>query len=160
MHSHLYNAELGCTRADVTICVADFRVWIDGPAAVPNDPDLPQQWALNDVKVGTVWAANQFGHKDIKVCMVDTGSDLTHPDLQANLWINPGEASGLGANAANGYINGKDDDGNGMFLGHLAPCLGVCGHLTAEIHLGTFVMGYLALGSSKAVSLPIYGLCP
>lgn len=99
--------------ADVTVCVADFRVWIDGPAAVPNDPDLPQQWALNDIKVGSVWAANQFGHKDIKVCMVDTGSDLTHPDLQANLWMNPGEVNGPGANSGNGYVNGKDDDGNG-----------------------------------------------
>eukprot|EP00884_Botryococcus_braunii_P018628 jgi/Botrbrau1/5449/Bobra.27_1s0002.1 len=99
---------------DVTICVADFRVWIDGPAPVPNDPDLPHQWALNDVKVGSVWAANQFGHSDIKVCMVDTGSDLTHQDLQSNLWKNPGEANAPGASADNGYVNGKDDDGNGI----------------------------------------------
>ncbi len=49
----------------------------------------------------------------VRVCMVDTGIDLTHPDLKANLWINPIEAAGPGANAANGYQNGIDDDGNG-----------------------------------------------
>jgi subtilisin family serine protease len=90
------------------------KVWIDAaPAAVPNDPDLPQQWALNDVRVGSVWASSQFGSNTIKVCMVDTGSDITHPDLASNLWINPGESNAGGATSANGYVNGVDDDKNG-----------------------------------------------
>ncbi len=112
------NLYLGCKQlaccADVTVCEADVKVWIDAaPAAVPNDPDLPQQWALNDVRVGSVWAASQFGSNTIKVCMVDTGSDLTHPDLTSNLWINPGESNAGGATSANGYVNGVDDDKNG-----------------------------------------------
>ena len=45
--------------------------------------------------------------------MVDTGTDVTHPDLQPNLWMNQAEMNGPGANAANGYQNGIDDDGNG-----------------------------------------------
>lgn len=45
--------------------------------------------------------------------MVDTGIDITHPDLINNLWINPIEMAGPGATAANGYQNGIDDDGNG-----------------------------------------------
>ena len=47
---------------------------------------------------------------------IDTGSDLTHPDLQSNLWMNPKEMNGPGATAANGYQNGIDDDGNGQSL--------------------------------------------
>ena len=43
------------------------------------------------------------GSGDIIVAIVDTGADLTHPDLQSNLWVNPGEIPG----------NGIDDDGNG-----------------------------------------------
>ena len=35
--------------------------------------------------------------------MIDTGIDYTHPDLQGNIWTNPGEIEG----------NGIDDDGNG-----------------------------------------------
>lgn len=49
----------------------------------------------------------------VRVCMVDTGTDVTHPDLQPNLWMNLAEMNGPGANAANGYQNGIDDDGNG-----------------------------------------------
>ncbi len=45
------------------------------------------------------------------VAVVDTGVDVTHPDLVGNLWVNRGEVPG----------NGVDDDGNGearaVFLG-------------------------------------------
>ena len=44
---------------------------------------------------------------------IDTGTDLMHPDIQGNLWINPGESKGKGANASNGFQNGIDDDDNG-----------------------------------------------
>ena len=37
------------------------------------------------------------------IAVVDSGVDLTHPDLFGNLWANPGETPG----------NGVDDDGNG-----------------------------------------------
>ncbi len=53
--------------------------------------------------------------------MVDTGIDITHPDLVNNLWINPVEMAGPGATAANGYQNGIDDDGNGE--SHFNPYL-------------------------------------
>ena len=37
---------------------------------------------------------------------IDTGSDLTHPDLIGNLWVNPGEVAN----------NGVDDDNDGAPL--------------------------------------------
>ncbi len=46
------------------------------------------------------------------VAVVDTGCDLTHPDLKANFWVNPGEIPG----------NGIDDDGNGVRGRQWAAC--------------------------------------
>ncbi|HEX8906766.1 MAG TPA: S8 family serine peptidase, partial [Longimicrobiaceae bacterium] len=41
--------------------------------------------------------------RPVVVAIIDSGVDITHPDLAANVWTNPREVAG----------NGKDDDGNG-----------------------------------------------
>ena len=48
------------------------------------------------------------------MCIIDTGIKYTHPDLAANVWMNPIEMAGPGATAANGWKNGIDDDGDGV----------------------------------------------
>ena len=89
----------------------DYRV-------IPNDPLFGQQWALQNTgqsllatkgKLGADIAATpawdlEVGSPSVIVADVDTGADLTHPDLAANIWVNPGEIPG----------NHIDDDGNGL----------------------------------------------
>jgi subtilisin family serine protease len=73
--------------------------------AVSNDTHSALQWGLEPtpgVGVAAAWPRTQGAGQVIAV--VDTGVDITHPDLLANLWSNPGEVPG----------NGLDDDGNGM----------------------------------------------
>jgi subtilisin family serine protease len=80
----------------------------------PNDPQFTSQWGLNnvgqtggtpdaDIDAPEAWDYTT-GNSATVVAVIDTGVDYTHPDLQANIWTNPGEIPG----------NGIDDDGNGF----------------------------------------------
>lgn len=82
-------------------------------AADPDDKYLPQQWDMTKVNVPLAWQNGFTGTSAVRVCVIDTGVDYTHPDIMANLWVNPTEAAGASATEANGYKNGIDDDGDG-----------------------------------------------
>lgn len=82
-------------------------------AAIQNDPRYPEQWALEntgqtggtadaDINAQSMWAIED-GDAAVVIGVIDTGVDYNHPDLNANMWRNPGEIAG----------NGVDDDGNG-----------------------------------------------
>lgn len=81
--------------------------------AVPNDPGFVNMWGLNntgqtggtinaDINAPEAWNITT-GSASVIVADLDTGLDMTHPDIAANVWMNPGEIAG----------NGIDDDGNG-----------------------------------------------
>ncbi len=85
---------------------------------IPDDPMFGHQWALlnggqridadkgtpgADIVATPAWNLGT-GSPSVIVADVDTGADLTHPDLAANIWINPAETP-------NNHI---DDDGNGL----------------------------------------------
>jgi len=64
-----------------------------------------------DIGATKAWTTTT-GNRDIRVAIIDTGVDYTHPDLKDNIWANPGE-SGEGRET-----NGLDDDGNGFVDDH------------------------------------------
>ncbi len=80
----------------------------------PNDPLFLNLWGLNnfggifvglfdaDIDAPEAWNAFQ-GTSHMVVADIDTGMDMRHEDLAANLYTNPREIAG----------NGIDDDGNG-----------------------------------------------
>ena len=76
--------------------------YIVSRTANANDPLLSQQWALPKIKAAEAWKMTKGSHT-VSVAIIDTGIDYRHPDLQGNIWKNPGEIAD----------NGKDDDGNG-----------------------------------------------
>jgi subtilisin family serine protease len=73
--------------------------------SVPNDPYYPsQQWGLADINPQPAWDVYEQNPGDpVIIAIVDDAVALNHQDLQANVWVNPGEIPG----------NGIDDDNNG-----------------------------------------------
>jgi subtilisin family serine protease len=70
---------------------------------VPGDPGYPSQWAWPKIDAPLAWDTTT-GAASVTVGVIDTGVDIDHPDLQANLWKNLVEQAGS---------PGVDDDGNG-----------------------------------------------
>lgn len=54
-------------------------------------------------QAGEAWAAGHTGSKNIVVGIIDEGVQVTHPDLDANIWNNPFDP-----------VDGVDNDGNGF----------------------------------------------
>jgi subtilisin family serine protease/subtilisin-like proprotein convertase family protein len=91
------------------------------PQVISNDPNYAngQLWGMygsdSPVPVGppgttnsfgsqaeTAWDNGFIGSRSVYVGIVDEGIDHTHPDLAANVWVNPYEP-----------VDGIDNDGNG-----------------------------------------------
>ena len=92
------------------------------PTATPNDPRYPDLYGLNntgqtggasnaDINAPEAWNAT-VGRASTIVGVIDTGVDISHPDLKNNIWTNPGE-SGKDALGRDKATNGVDDDHNG-----------------------------------------------
>jgi hypothetical protein len=84
------------------------------PTLVSNDPSFSQLWGLSnsgqsggvadaDIDAPEAWRVTT-GSRSVVIAVIDSGVDVNHPDLAANIWRNPGEIPG----------NGVDDDGNGF----------------------------------------------
>jgi len=90
--------------------------------ATPNDPRFTDLWGLNntgqqvdgvagladaDIDAPEAWSLGAGLGPSVRVAVVDSGVVANHPDLAANMFINPGESGG------GKETNGIDDDGNG-----------------------------------------------
>ena len=69
-----------------------------------NDPLYSSQTNITSTNIDDVWDQYTTGDGSQVIAILDTGGDYTHPDLEANTWINEVELNG---------VEGFDDDGNG-----------------------------------------------
>lgn len=118
-----------------------------------------------DIGVTNAWDLTT-GSTDVVVAVIDSGIRYTHQDLAAQMWVNPGEIAGNGADDDNdGYIDNifgidpvnndgdpNDDDGHGT---HVAGTIGAAANDGNE-HVGVVwrvrMMALKTLGANQAGS--------
>ena len=100
-------------RSDPAVAYAEPN-WLLTTAAASTDPyftdgrlwgmqgDLSTPANQYGSQAAEAWAAGNTGSDAVYVGVIDEGIQLTHPDLDANVWSNPFDTA-----------NGSDDDGNG-----------------------------------------------
>ncbi|MGH9930687.1 MAG: S8 family serine peptidase [Pyrinomonadaceae bacterium] len=90
-------------QPDVLYAEPNYLLYLD--VNNPNDPRFTsgELYGLTKIGAPTAWDTTQ-GNSSVVVGVIDEGLDKLHPDLAANIWINPGEIAG----------NGIDDDNNGF----------------------------------------------
>lgn len=87
------------------------------PAYTPNDPMWPDMWHMTAIKADLAWD-HSFGSNQITVAVIDTGVDVLHEDLAANIWVNTDEIAG---NSIDDDNNGYVDDRNGYDFAYNDP---------------------------------------
>ena len=112
-------------------------------SGVPNDPKWNKQWALPKIDAAKAWDS-AVGSDSVIVAVIDTGIDYNHPDLQGNIWKNPGEIAG----------NKIDDDGNGYVddVYGWDFCNKDNNPMDGDSH-GTHVAGTIAAATNNGVSV-------
>ena len=104
-------------NADPRVEYAEPDYIVQASQTIPDDPYFTQMWGLSNlgcffcppdqpspnIDGPHAWDITT-GSDDVVAVVLDTGVDIEHEDLAANVWVNPNEISG----------NGIDDDGNGF----------------------------------------------
>ena len=146
--------------------------WIyEALEVIPNDPAFDDQWGLSntgqihvitdpppasaqgvadaDADVSDAWSVTQ-GSPDTVIAVLDTGVDLSHPDLSPNLWVNTGETAANGIDDdGNGYVD--DIDGYDFLRNDPSPQDNTVGH-------GSHVAGIAAAAANNSIGGA--GVCP
>jgi len=84
----------------------------------PNDALLDQQNYFDNIEMLAAWDVVRGSSGDIIVAIIDGGTDVDHPDLAANVWINQDE---IPNNGLDDDSNGKVDDRNGWNFANNSP---------------------------------------
>jgi len=114
--------EILSKNPNVKYAEPNYVVHTDQLPSSPNDERRSDLWGLHnlgqsggtlnaDINAPEAWSVST-GSQNVVVGVIDTGIDYNHPDLQNNVWMNPGE-TGTDGGGHNKATNGIDDDGNG-----------------------------------------------
>lgn len=141
----------------------DYVVQYSTPAVFTPAP-TPNNWGVVRVGADALWSApEQVRGAGVIVAVIDSGVDINHTQLQANIAVNAGE-QGTDSMGRNKETNGVDDDGNGFiddvrgwnFVAN-KPLVG------DNFYHGTHVAGIIAAAHSDTTAGPanhVQGMAP
>lgn len=125
---------------DVEFAEPNYLVFIQSTeesTTYQAEPMFSQQWGLNAINMPQLWDMPKTDETRPIIAILDTGVDITHPDLADNIWTNPAENDGADYedDDNNGYVDdvhgwdfiaGTPIIGNGMDRnGHGTHCAGI-----------------------------------
>ncbi|MGH2691302.1 MAG: S8 family serine peptidase [Actinomycetota bacterium] len=122
------------------------------------DPLLPRQWGLDQIDAHEAWHLGATG-EDVTIALIDTGVDLTHPDLDDNI------VPGIDLLPERGVCPGPQDE-HDPEQGLLTHGTTVAGVLAAEARNGMGVRGVaydadiLPIRSTTGTAFPFYPVDP
>lgn len=140
-------------RAEPGVAYAepDYRRYVTD-MRTPNDTYFSQLWGLHntgqsilgangtanaDISFLKAWGLARPSTNEVVVAVIDTGLDITHPDIVSNLWTNPGLSDGYSGDV-HGYdfaLNTGALTDSGFHGSH------VCGTVAATGNNGIGVIG-------------------
>lgn len=108
-------------------------------AIYTREPMYSQQWGLPAINIPALWEKPRIRERKSVIAILDTGIDITHPDLATNIWTNTVEADGNESadDDQNGYKNDihgwdfvnnspniRDNNGHGTHCAGIAAAVG------------------------------------
>ena len=91
---------------EVEFAEPNYKAYITADAnSFGYEPLFSQLWGLSAINMPQLWGVNKISQKRPVIAILDTGIDIAHPDLAANVWTNTAEAEGE---------EGYDNDNNGF----------------------------------------------
>lgn len=113
----------------------------------------PEDWGQNDIEAPWAWQNGMDG-KDVLIAVVDSGADVSHPQLAAQLYKNPRDVLDGFDNDQNGYV---DDVTGWDFVHNSRDMMGDTYHGThvSGIALADHAAGVMKGIAPKAKLLPL-----
>ena len=121
------------------------------PARAANDPYRDKQWGLDQIHASESWAASKGA--GVTIAIVDSGIDLTHPDLQSKIVSH--------VRCIDNCVSGGDDDnGHGSHVAGIAAAstnngIGISGVAPSAKLMAVKVLGSDGTGWCSDIGLGV-----